>query len=102
MGTEQQQDEASAIPDRVVKSATNIVNDSKKVILVAFIPILALAFMGRVVEWYLLRRKCPRLGTEDSELARSFRSALLGLWVGALCWPIIIALVLLVLFALSG
>ncbi|MGA2069520.1 MAG: hypothetical protein ABSG86_31500 [Thermoguttaceae bacterium] len=73
--------------------AVNIVRDARLAILVGLIPILGLAFIGRLVEWYLLRRKCPLLATDDAKIARDFRSAISRLWFAALCWPIVALIV---------
>ena len=85
--------EAAAIPDAVAKKVENIFNDSKKALLVIVIPILAFAFIGRVIEWYLLRRKCPALLTGYTLPARSFQRARPSLWFGALFWPVIVLLI---------
>jgi hypothetical protein len=80
----------NTLPDSVVKKANNIVRDARMAILVGLIPILGLAYIGRLVEWYLLRRRCPILSTDGSTIAKDFRSALSRIWFAALCWPIVI------------
>jgi hypothetical protein len=87
------------LPDSVVKTAKNIISDSRKAILVGLIPILGLAFIGRLIEWYLLRRKCPTLATAGDAIAKNFRSALPRLWFAALLWPIVILVVCLCVVA---
>jgi hypothetical protein len=78
------------LPEAMAKKANDIIGDARKAILVGLIPILGLAFVGRLVEWYLLRRKCPSLATDDSTLAQDFREALPRLWFAALFWPILV------------
>ncbi len=97
MKTEEKLCGPDRIPDSIVKKATNIITDSKKAVLIGLIPILCLAYIGRVAEWYLLKSKCPLLGTDDCEIAKNFRSALPSLWFGALCWPIIALILVLYL-----
>ena len=79
----------ATIPDSVVEKANNIIRDARKAILVGLIPILGLAYIGRLVEWYLLRRQCRILATDNSTVAKDFRSAASRLWFGALFWPIL-------------
>ena len=84
--------EDPTIPDSVLKKATNIIRDARLAVLVGLIPILGLAYVGRLVEWYLLRRQCPVLASDPSPLATNFRSAAPRLWFGALCWPVVVLL----------
>jgi hypothetical protein len=81
-----------SIPESVIKKATNIIRDARLAILVGLIPVLGIAYIGRLVEWYLLRRKCPILATEDTAIARDFRASLPRLWFATLCWPIVAGL----------
>ena len=80
----------SEMSEAMVKQANNIISDARKAILVGLIPILGLAFIGRLIEWYLLKRKCPGLATDEGKLAKDFRESLPRLWFAALCWPMII------------
>jgi nitrate reductase NapE component len=80
----------SEIPESVVKKANNIISDARKAVLVGLIPILGIAFVGRLIEWYLLKRKCPILASDESTLAKDFRESLSRLWFAVLLWPIVI------------
>lgn len=75
------------LPAPAVKKATNLVRDARLSVMVGLIPLLGLIFVLRLVQWYLLRRQYPGLGTGGSELARAFRSALPRLWFAVLFWP---------------
>ena len=91
---------SESIPESVTKKANSIIRDARLAILVGLIPVLGLAYIGRLIEWYLLRRNCPVLATDDSEIAKGFRSSLSRLWFAALCWPIV-ALIFYVYFSLT-
>jgi hypothetical protein len=80
----------SEIPESVVKKANYIISDARKAIVVGLIPILGIAFLGRLIEWYLLKRQCPILSSDESTLAQDFRGSLSRLWFGVLLWPIVI------------
>ena len=75
------------LPAPAVKKATNLVRDARLSVMVGLIRLLGLIFVLRLVQWYLLRRQYPGLGTDGSDPARAFRSALPRLWFAVLFWP---------------
>jgi len=85
---------SDALPDPAVKKATNLVRDARLSVLVGLIPILGLIFILRLVQWHLLRKQFPGLGTDQSDLAREFRSALPRLWFAVLFWPALVLFII--------
>jgi hypothetical protein len=85
--------EAGPLTASAIKKATNLCRDARLAVAVAFIPLLGLVFILRVVQWYLLRKQFPSLVTDDTELGRDFRSSISRLWFAVLMWPIAIILI---------
>jgi hypothetical protein len=84
---------ANPLPDWATKKATNIATDARLAVVVGLIPLLGLAFILRLVQWYLLRKQFPTLVTDGSELSRNFRGALHRLWFAVLFWPVVVLVI---------
>jgi hypothetical protein len=80
------------LPDWATKKATNIATDARLAVVVGLIPLLGLAFILRLVQWYLVRKQFPTLVIGDSQLSRNFRGALHRLWFAVLFWPVVFLL----------
>jgi hypothetical protein len=79
----------SAMPTWATKKATNIATDARLSVVVGLIPLLGLAFILRLVQWYLLRKQFPALVQDGSDLSKNFRGALSRLWFAVLFWPVV-------------
>ena len=86
------------LPPAAIKKATTLVRDARLAAAAGLIPILGLIFILRLVQWYLLRKQYPILGSgdagEQTELAMQFRDSLVRLWIAVLLWPGVILFVL--------
>jgi hypothetical protein len=85
---------SGTLPGSAVQKATNLIRDARQAITVGLIPILGLIFMLRLVQWFLLRKQFPHLATDESDLAKDFRSALPRLWFAVLFWPALILFII--------
>lgn len=94
----------TGLPSAAIKGAQNIARDARLAVLAGIIPILGLAFILRLVQWYLLASKYPDLVAAnlqtDKTVRAQFQSALPRLWFAALFWPLIL-LALMVLIRLG-
>jgi len=99
--------EDDGVPDKVRKRMTRLISDAKYWWVAAFLPfamlfpipryllfLIALAFVPRLVQWYVWRR-LPGFPPANHQLTREYNAALSRLWIASLL-PILAFLTLLV------
>jgi hypothetical protein len=80
-----------------VRSAANLLRDSRTVIAIGFFPLLGLLVIPRLVQWYRLSARYPvltlpidsELMTDQQRLICDFQEARLRFWFAVLFWPVI-------------
>jgi hypothetical protein len=79
------------LPLEAAKKVRNVIHDAKYAVLVGLIPLLGVAFILRLAQWYSLARKYPDLTAKnlqtDVTLRAAFQSALPRFWFAVVFWP---------------
>ena len=92
----------AGLPPGVIKSVQNLARDANLAVLTGLIPILGLVFILRLVQWYLLARKCPDLVAKnlhtDLTVRTQFQSALPRFWFAVLFWPIMFVVIIVLIW----
>jgi len=83
-----------------VRSAANLLRDSRTVIAIGFFPLLGLLVIPRLVQWYRLAARYPvltlpidgEITTDRQRLISDFQESRLRFWFAVLFWPVIAVL----------
>jgi hypothetical protein len=78
------------LPEKAMKKAEHLIRDAQLAVVVAFIPLISLIYILRLVQWYLLRNQYPAVCTDAFYDAKDFRLAVYRLWFAVMFWPVVI------------